>query len=365
MRFLLTILLLFGALFASNYKVVVDKNLILGKDFIVNLKLLEEDYKDFASKGAIVKIRYIDNNFKEKEFTFSQNDKDDEASWPLFYFNNRKVVTNPKNSIINLVQGVTLIDLDNDGFKEIIVYGTSSYGGSGFIGKVLIIGKVRDSIKLKAPIIEAYDNFEILYFKEQNLIVVSQYIWRSGKEAHYGDKHRYFIDIYEVNNHYKKIPLMVTKKRYSDEGSSVILQLKRDILNKYALYKSSKISNAKKQQIINFVKEYWQRVANKDYKFIEDVFANRAFYYSKTFSKKMILKDKKRLLKRAKYIKFKLDRFLVYKINNSYIVEYRKYFKTSKRDGKVVSFMRLKEGLNGFKILSEKDLAILYLSTDI
>jgi hypothetical protein len=158
---------------------------------------------------------------------------------------------------------------------------------------------------------------------------------------------------------------MVTKKRYSDEGSSVILQLKRDILNKYALYKSSKISNAKKQQIINFVKEYWQRVANKDYKFIEDVFANRAFYYSKTFSKKMILKDKKRLLKRAKYIKFKLDRFLVYKINNSYIVEYRKYFKTSKRDGKVVSFMRLKEGLNGFKILSEKDLAILYLSTDI
>jgi len=362
MKFIITFIFLFGALFASGYKEVFNKNLNLGKNFSVNLKLLEEDSDMAATKSAIIKVTYPTKE-GNKEFVFSQKDNDANPQWPIFYFHDPKLIKEIKK--FTKLSSIALIDLDKDGYKEIIIYGGSHYDGSGYVGKLVIVGKSEDKFGLKAPIIKGYDNFNFYYFKDLNLIVVSQYIWRVGKEGHYGDKHKYFIDVYEVENNFNKINLMVTKKKYSDEGLPVAFILKDKIVKKYIDYKLHKPSEAKEKKIKQFVKKYWREVSKKNYEFIKNSFAKEAFYYSRVLPKSKILQDKKRVLKNVKNVKFKVNRFLIYKKNGNYIVEYKKKFKVDNQKGKVISFMKLKEGKNGFKILAEKDLAIIELFNDM
>lgn len=353
---------------AIEYKMVFEHSVNLNKNNNAILKLYEENAKSLASIPAKIiieennkKYTFVESSTNKFKYYFSTHSKD----FPLFYFKNT-TFNNQKNNIVNLVGGVNVFDIDNNGNNEVFVYGTSHYGGSGSYGKVLIFEKNKDAIILKAPIIEANDNYEIKYYQKENIIIVAQYIWRGNIEAHYGDLHRYKFYIYEINNDFKKIPIFLSKKKFNDENTKIIEDNLADILYKYSLYKSNKVSIEKEKQIILFVNKYWSSISSKNFDFINKLFNSKSFYYKKYFAKEEILKDKKRALKKVQKISFELNDFLVYKRGKKYIVEYIKSFDIDNGTdyGTVKSVLELKNNNNSFLILSERDIAILSLKKD-
>jgi len=373
MRYILVLFLTIIKLTALTYKEVYKHEVFLNSTEKGILKLYEENTSTLAEHPAKIVIEYQINGAK-KEFVFSEafanKDKyyfsENSKRFPIYYFKNIEF-NSQKKKIVDLTKGINVFDTDGNKNNEIFIYGTSHYGGSGFFGKVVILEKNNDTIKLKAPIIEANDNFEIKYFKDRNIIIVAQYIWRNGVEAHYGDKHLYKFYIYEIDNGYKKIPIFLSKKMINDEIKNIIEENIDDILNKFDIYKKGKLSKSDEKKIISFVSKYWEKVSEKDFDFINMVFDTKAFYYSKIFSKDDIIKDKKRALKKYKKINFKLSDFLVYKKDDRYIVEYTKAFDMDdgKNYGVVKSLFELKELNGSFMISTEKDLAVLGLKKDI
>lgn len=373
MKFLLLAFLLIIEIQAVQYKIVFEQKIHLNKNSIAYLKLYEENYESLAKKPAKIIIEHMVGGEK-KEYSFSEVLTDSNKyylstsseSFPIFYFKN--ITSNSKkNSIVDLVDSINVFDIDDNGNNEIFVYGTSHYGGSGSFGKVIIFEKDGDEIIQKASIIEANDNYEIKYYREENIIIVAQYIWRSGIEAHYGDYHRYKFYIYEIDTGFKKIPILLSQKKIHDEDENIIKQNLEDILTKYSLYKRSGVSNEEESRVLSFVKSYWDSVSDKNFDVIEKSFNSKAFYYTKSFSKNSILKDKRKVLKKVKQISFELKDFLVYKLNGKFIVEYTKSFDIDNGTdyGVVKSVLELKDIGSSFLIFVEKDIAILSLKKDI
>lgn len=373
MRFLLILSFLTIIVNAVEYKMVFNHNIYLDKKSEASLKLYEEKTQSFAQNPAKIVIEYIANNKKE-QYSFSENLNHsnkyylstNSESFPIFYFKNI-TFNNKKKRIVNLVDSVNVFDIDGNGNNEVFVYGTSHYGGSGSFGKVVIFEKDGDKIIQKAPIIEANDNYEIKYYREKNIIIVAQYIWRGGIEAHYGDSHKYKFYIYEIDNSFRKIPILLSQKKIHDEDKNIIEQNLENILIKYSLYQNSKVSNEEENRVISFVKNYWNKVSDRDFNFIENSLSSKPFYYTKNFSKNDILRDKRRTLKKVKQISFELDDFLVYKRNGKFIVEYTKSFDIDNGAdyGVVKSILELEDLNSGFLISVEKDIAVLSLRKDV
>ena len=206
---------------------VFDKKISLDAHTPAVLQLREEKTDHtLAQIPAEILIRY-DINGTTRQYRFVDN----AGKFPVFYFNTPTLHTDIDKRV-NLVNRVNVFDADDDGNNEIFVYGTSSYGGSGMVGKVFVFHKNAQGEIEKIGEVEARDNFEIEYIQKENIIVVAQFIWGEG-EGHYGDRHYYQIDAYALGDHLKRIPLMKTQKRYLDFNRTVIEDNIDTILNVY------------------------------------------------------------------------------------------------------------------------------------
>ena len=211
----------------TAFQTVFQKNITLDAQTSALLQLKEEKTdQTLAEKPAKVLMDY-DINGTKKRYLFTDTSK----KFPILYFD-APTLNTKIDKRVNLVNRVNVFDTNDDGNNEIFVYGTSHYGGSGLVGKVLVFHKnIKGDIE-KMGLIEARDNFEMEYLKKENIIVRAQFIWGEG-EGHYGDKHHYQIDIYELNNHFRHIPLMTTTKKYNDFNRTVIEDNIDSILKRY------------------------------------------------------------------------------------------------------------------------------------
>lgn len=349
------------ALHAVEYATVYNKKIHIAKHIDVELILKEEKSKHLLEEPAKIIINY-DLNQTHTSYTFDDNS----TNFPILYFDNLSLNYDLQKSV-QLVNSVNVLDVDNDGKNEIFVYGTSHYGGSGLVGKVVVFKYIKpDKIK-KIAIIKATDNFEIKYFPKENIIVVAQYIWRMGIEGHYGDKHAYQFFVYDIKNNFQRIPLFISHKKFNDQNRHIIEDNLDEIIAKYKSYIKQHLSKEDTSKWILFVKDYWQKVAQKDFKYLNNIYANKMKYYNKNCTKECVIQNKKNNLSRIKKIIFNLSDFLVYFEDDKIIIEYTKAYDidNSLDYGRVKSIMVLKKINNNYFIINESDKNILSLKKDL
>jgi len=361
MKIFLSILVMSVLLSATEFHTVFQKKIFLDKNTTGELVLQEESFQTLAEEPAKILINYEVNGTK-KEYLF----RDSSKKFPILYFDKPTYNTKIDESV-NLVNSVNIFDIDSDGTNEMFLYGTSHYGGSGLVGKLLVLKKNKRGNVAKIGIIEAHDNFEMHYIKEENIIVAAQYIWRQGIEGHYGDTHRYKLDVYTLNDRLKKIPIYITEKKYNDQNSSIIDDNLEIVLAKYRIYNKNHISQEEQTKYRNFVQNYWDKVSQKDFEFIKQVFSDTAYYYTKRLNKEDILKDKKSVLKNIKKMTFDLNDFFIYKEKETIKIEYLKTYdiEGSMDGGTVKSLMVLEKVGNKLLITNESDPMILYQQKDL
>jgi hypothetical protein len=121
MKFLLILFLFILELQATDYKIVFNHKIALDTIHNATLKLYEEDVKSLAENPARISIEYSLNGGK-MEYGFSELlthtnkyylSKNSE-NFPIFYFKNTTFNTQ-KNQMVNLVGGVNIFDIDNNG----------------------------------------------------------------------------------------------------------------------------------------------------------------------------------------------------------------------------------------------------------
>ena len=198
---------------------------------------------------------------------------------------------------------------------------------------------------------------QILIFAEYNINTE-----KIGLNNHYF----YGFYIYDMQDPLKKIPLLLSKKHINKNDKNIIDKNLPEILAKYKDYKEGEISEAKKINLINFVKSYWLTISNNyDFEFIEQHLKDELLYNNKKISKKSFLKNKKDTFKKVKSIQFELDEFLIYQKNGKSHIEYLKSLDIEYKDKKTQtlyrkSLMVIDEIDGKFMIKVEKDSRVLF-----
>jgi hypothetical protein len=344
---------------AVDYKMVLNKTIALDTENKVKLQLFQEA-KDYDISNA-VKIEI--KSMKGKTlFSFFDND----ASVPIYYFENIEIDKNLKNKkLINLKSAPTIVDLDGNGKNEIIIYGEyySSIIQNG-TGNLLILEENSRGIEQKMPIILGYDYYEMKAYPKEQILIVAQHNMDTEKIG-LNDHYLYTFYIYDMKDPLKKIPLLLSKKRINKSDKNIIDKNLPEILTKYKQYKEGKTSKTKEINLVNFVKSYWLTISNNySLKFIESHLKDEVIYNNKKISKKSFLKIKTDKFKKVKRIQFELDEFLIYQKNGKYRIEYLKSSTLEYKDKKTQTLYRkslmIIDEVNGkFMIESENDLRVL------
>jgi len=345
----------------TEYISVFQQQLKLNKETNVTLILQQEKSDNLLVNPAKIIISY-NKNATRKKYIFEDNC----TKFPILYvhdtFQNKH-----HSSIISLVNTVNILDMDDDGTNEIFIYGSSHYGGSGLMGKVAIFKYDKAKTIHLLGVISATDNFEIQYLKQEHIIILAQYIWRSGIEGHYGDKHKYQFYIYEYKDKLKKIPIYLSNKKINDRNNHIIQDNLSTILKKYKAYKKEMLPPKEASKYIQLVKTYWQKVSQKDFKYLKSIYADNIYYYGHYLKKDMVINDKKNRLKKIDNIKFSLNNFLVYQKDNHIFIEYDKMYdiNDSMDYGHVKSIMGFKKEAAKNIVYKESDTAILNIKKDL
>ena len=342
---------------AVGYKMVFNKTVALDAQKKVKVQLFQEDKDYDISHGAKVKIKGMEG---EKLFSFFDNN----SNFPIYYLEELKLNKKVKNqNLVDLKSAVTVLDMDGNGKNEIIIYGehynTMIEHGTG---NLLVLEENGKKIEQKMPIVLGYDSHGMKFYPKEKLLIVGQ----SEIDTEKSDQFLYQFYIYDMKNPLKKIPILLTKKLINPNDKKIIDKNLPKILARYHAYKKGAVSKVKEINLIDFVKTYWDTIADGyDFEFIEEHLKDEVFYYSKNISKKTFLTKKKDALKKIDSIKFELSNFLVYSKDGKYHIEYKKHSdiqinKDKSKYSSVKSLMVIDEVDGKFMIEREKDLRVLF-----
>ena len=342
MNRLLFFTILISSLLSSNeFKTIFQKSFLLD-DETIKLELINPPK---------LKITHQDNKI------ITQN-------LPFDFFNDLEQ-NSKKGIVLDLTSSVNIFDIDYNGKKDIIIFG-GSYQSVSETTANLIILEERNGKFIQKLSINATNNYEIKYYSNEDIIILAQNIQRLGLESRFGDSYIYQFYVYDTRDNFKKIPLMLSNKKLNSNHKDLIEQNLKEIIKKYHTYKRVTISLGKKKIMVDFVKEYWNAISERDLNFISKIVKDKVDYYNKKISKEALIQDKKRALKRVKEISFKLSDFLVYKKGKKYYVEYTKEYVTDDYlvSGVVKSLMIIESVHYKYRLGTEKDIAILSLGKD-
>ena len=242
--YILVTIFMISTIQAGELHTVFNQSIDLSKNKTGKLSLLVGEREYLALNPALIMIDY-EANATKRQFLFT--DTATSKNFPIYYFDKMSVNTK-KDKIVNLSNKINIFDINDDGKNEIFIYGRSYYGINGFVDKVVILQQDKDNIIQLMGLIQTTDLSEIKYIESENIIIVAQSIWESQwgsqLEEYSRNKHRYEIDIYEINNKLHKVPIFTTDKKYNDQNGSVISDVLDRAISKYHIYKKD-LQNAK------------------------------------------------------------------------------------------------------------------------
>lgn len=311
-------------------------------------------------KPAIVEMH---SRHDGKNYDFRCSDPD--PAWPVYEFSTETV--EQSHPTLLRLDGLVVHDLDRDGVKEILLYGLSTHGGSGALGRCLVIGLDPEGGFKSRTSLSGTDNFQFWYDTRTATFLVAQFVWRMGREAHYGDAHAYVIQAFDPAQDPAPWKLDFTRKKYSDEAGVPIDELIDALRVKLAQVRAGRLPPAKAEEIRRFVTAYWSAVTARDLKTLRAACADELFFYSKVLPAAAVVAEKRKLLAKSPTLNFTCTDFLVYRRDERFVAEYDKAYGAEQegRGGKVRSVFELVEKDGGYRIVTEKDLGIYCLDGDL
>ncbi|MBP7864885.1 MAG: hypothetical protein KA419_02965 [Acidobacteria bacterium] len=346
-----------------GYVLQAGKDVEIAPGWTVRLDFFVEDVREEGAvreKPAIVELR---SHHEGKNYVFRCSDPD--PGWPVYEFSTE--LAGQTHPTLLRLDGLVVHDLDRDGTREILLYGLSSHGGSGMLGRCMVIGLDKDTGFKARTSFSGTDNFQFWYDTQNATFLIAQFVWRMGREAHYGDAHAYVIEAFDPALDPAPWKLDFTKKKYGDEDGVPIDTLIDGLRAKLAQVRAGRLPPAKAEELTRFVTGYWAAVTARNLKALRDACADELFFYSKVLPVGAVMAEKRRLLAKSPTLKFTCTNFLVYRRGDRVVAEYDKEYGAEKEGhgGKVRSVLELVEKDGVYRVVTEKDLGIYFLDGDL